>query len=346
MCLYFRKDDLVKKKRKQWTQQEKELLKKIYPTTSWDEMIEIFQTSKDNITHKAKNLGIKREMVNYAKYTQEEVQYIKDNYGKISSKEMAERLGRTAVAIETKIKKLKLNKRTLWTNEEIELLKKVFPKYGNEELAEIFFENRSPKAIAGMARKLNLYKEDLPPQKQKQFNKDELLEKIKEVKNKLGRTPLITELRLYGLPSERSLLRYFPQGYRELCKELGWKLNLSSFGRPVNYYSKNGDICLSMAEMIITDFFIDNNIDYIKDEAQYKIIFGYEEFGQKRMDWLIKHNEVAYVVEYFGMLTNEDYKERMNSKLNLCKKYNIPLIELYPNNIKDLPQIFKNFIKK
>ena len=196
-----------------------------------------------------------------------------------------------------------------------------------------------------MARKLNLLKEELPIQKQKQFTKEQLLEDIKNVYKKLGRTPLLIELRMYGLPSERTLLRYFPQGYKKLCKELGWKINFSNFGREVIYFSKNGDSCLSIGEMIITDFFIDNNIQYEKDEKQYKEIFGYEEFGQKRIDWLIKKEDKGFVVEYFGLIGFPQYEQKVLEKLNLCKKYNIPLIELYPKNIKDLPKIFKNFIE-
>lgn len=335
----------MKTKRKQWTQQEKELLKKMYPTASWDEMINIFQTSKECIAHKAKQLEIQRQMVNFAKYKPEEIKYIKENYGKIPIKIMAEELGRTPCAVETKAKKLKCGTRTYWTDEEKELLKEVFPKYGNEELAEVYFENRTPNAIDRMAQNLGLLKEDLPHQKQKQFNKDELLEQIKKVYNKLGRTPLLTELRLYGLPSERTLNRYFKEGYREICKEMGWKLNFSSFGRDTSYCSKNGDLCLSMAEMMITDFFIDNNIEYIKDELLYKNVFGYNEFGMKRIDWLIKDGDKGYVVEFFGMMTNSQYKQRAIQKIELCEKYNIPLIKIYPENIKDLPKIFEKFIK-
>lgn len=335
----------MKQKRKQWTQQEKDLLKKIYPTYSWGELTNIFQTSKDCITHKAKQLRIKREMVNFAKWTQEDIKYLKEEYGKTDTKTIAENLGRTTSAVVTKADKLGLKTRNYWSEEEIELLKEVFPKYGNQELVELYFNNRSEKAIDDMGQKLGLLKEDLPPQKQKQFTKEQLLEDIKNVYKKLGRTPLLTELRLYGLPSERTINRYFKNGYRGICKEMGWKINNNLFGKNSVHYSKNGDICLSWSELIITNFFIDNSIDYIKDELLYKDIFQCEEFGQKRIDWLIKDRENGFVVEYFGMAPRWNYKEKMNKKIELCKKYNIPLIALYPEDIKRLPEIFKDFIK-
>lgn len=332
----------MKKKRKQWTQQEKVLLKKIYSTASWDEMINIFQTSKDNITHKAKQLGIKREMVNFAKYTPEEIKFIRDNYGKLPIKFIAEKLGRTSCAIETKIKKMKLTTRTYWENDEIELLRDLYPKYSNIELSEMFFENRTPEAIATMAHKLNLVKNNIPEQKQKHFSEEELLRQIKEIYKKLGRTPLFSELRLYGLPSERTITRYCG-GYKHICKKMGMPENKSLFGK-TSYigYSLNNDICYSRGELIITDFFIQNNIKYRKEELLYKEIFNISEFGTKRMDWLLNDNTV---VEFFGLTGFKDYDEGVEEKIFLCEKYEVKLIPIYSKDLISLKTIFKDYIK-
>lgn len=329
-------------KRKQWTQDEKDILKNIYPTASWDEMIMLFGTSKNNIIHKAKQLGVQRQMVNFAKYKQEEIKFIKENYGKIPTKIIAEELGRTVCAIKTKARKLKCGTRTYWTGEEEEILKKVFPYYSNEEISEVFLEGRSESAIKNMARKMNLYKAELPPQKQKQFNKDELLEEIKKVYKRLGRTPLLTELRIYGLPSERTIARYFDGGYRKLCSELGWDWNYKVFGRDGLSKSINGDLCFSKAEKIITDFFITNNIPYSKKEESYKDVFKIEEFKTRRMDWLI-YEKIP--VEYFGCMGNYAYADKANKKIELCKKYNLPLIDIYPETLENLKEIFKEYIK-
>ena len=117
--------------------------------------------------------------------------------------------------------------------------------------------------------------------------------------------------------------------------------NHNCFGRANTYYSKNGDICLSMVELMVTDFLIDNNINYCKEEL-YKDVFDIQDFGTKRMDWRLIDNTV---IEYFGMMNNKEYKEAALEKINLCKKYNINLIELYPENIKDLKDILKKHIK-
>lgn len=333
----------LKEKRKQWTQKEKELLRKIYPTANWDELIEIFQTGKDGILHKASQLGLKREMVNFSKYKPEEIQFIKESYGRVPTKYIAEELGRTTCAIETKAKKLRLGTRTYWSDEEIELLKEVYSEYSNLELSELFFEGRTPESIRTMAHKHNLVKYDLPEQKQKQFDKDDLLNDIKKVYEKLGRTPLVSELRLYGLPSERTLARYFG-GYLKICEILGMKQNIKTVGSNNGIcYSKNKDICMSKGELVITDFFIDNNIRYTKEEKKYKDVFGIEDFGTRKMDWLL---EDGTVVEFFGLINYKNYNKKMQQKIELCKKYNIPLIEIYPKDILNLDKIFEKYIKK
>ena len=332
----------MKKKRKRWTQQEKELLRKIYPTYSWDEMMNIFNDNKDGITHKAKQLGVKRQMVNCAKYSQEDIRFIKNNYGKIPTESIAEQLGRTKFAIETKARKMGCKIRTLWEDDEIKLLKENFSKYSNVELNEIFFPNRSIYAIDSMAAKLNLKKNIQIWIPQKSFSKEKILNDLKSLYNTLGRTPLLVELQIYGLSSERTLLRYFPQGYKKLCKSLGWQENKTMFGRQGIFYSKNNDICYSKTEVAITDFLIDNNIKYKKEESLYKDIYHIEEFGTKRTDWILD-DDIS--LEYFGFWGRTDYDKKVQEKIDLCKKYNIKLISIFPNNLKDLRDILKDYIK-
>jgi hypothetical protein len=73
------------------------------------------------------------------------------------------------------------------------------------------------------------------------------------------------------------------------------------------YYSKNGDICLSLQEKVITDLLIDNSIPFEK-EVYYKDITDDIRCGMKRCDWLI-HD---VIVEYFGMMEKPWYREKQN----------------------------------
>ena len=43
-----------------------------------------------------------------------------------------------------------------------------------------------------------------------------------------------------------------------------------------------------------------------------------------------------YVIEFFGMMNKKEYKTKALKKISLCKKYNLKLIELYPEDLKNL----------
>jgi hypothetical protein len=64
---------------------------------------------KQRILNKASNLGLKRID---SKWNKEEIQFIKDNFEKMSYKEIGKLLNRTEFAVCTKIGRLKLNKVT------------------------------------------------------------------------------------------------------------------------------------------------------------------------------------------------------------------------------------------
>jgi hypothetical protein len=165
-----------------------------------------------------------------------------------------------------------------------------------------------------------------------------LIEELQNLANKLGRTPSISELKLYGLPSERTYRRYFGS-YVNACKLADLELNMSLFGEKRKIKkSIKGDICYSNAEVIITDFFIINGIPYIK-EAYYKDYINDERCKTKRCDWVIYNN---IFVEYFGLPEKSYYYKKMEEKRKICKDNNINLIELYRKDLNKLNTIFLN----
>ena len=121
--------------------------------------------------------------------------------------------------------------------------------------------------------------------------------------------------------------------------------NTGIYGRVC--YSKNGDRCLSTGEKIITDFFIDNNIRYEKEVP-------YKNFVKTNIryvaDWKISD---GVMVEYFGFIKSSktskivvSYLKKTKRKIFFCKKNNIKLIPIYPNdvNLETLEKMFKNII--
>jgi len=49
-------------------------------------------------------------------------------------------------------------------------------------------------------------------------------------------------------------------------------------------------------------------------------------------------------VEYAGLMNNEDYKEKIQTKIALCDKYKINLIILENDNIGELETIFSDYL--
>lgn len=325
--------------RKIWTVEEVELFKELYPTTEWKDLERVFGVNKDSLAHKAKQLGVVRKAKAEAKWTSKDIKYLEDNYGEVSLEKMMKHLGRTKSSVETKCKRLGLVSRTLWTDEEKELMKEYYPRFTNEALHNCLFPNRTITAIDGMGQRMGLLKNWIPWQKIKHFDSDDLIDRIIKLKESLGKVPTVEEIEKFGITSQKTIDRYFG-GYRALCNTLGWEINYAPFGREnAIEYSKNKDICFSHAEKIITDFFIDNNISY-KKEGSYKETFKISDFKTKMYDWLLEDN---IVVEYFGFVGNKSYDQGLKKKLELCEKYNISLISLYEEDLINLERIFKKF---
>ena len=168
---------------------------------------------------------------------------------------------------------------------------------------------------------------------------DEFL--LKELQNKfllLGRCPTSGEIQNdINLPSVDIYYDRFGS-FSNACDMAGLQVNIGYYGTLC--YSKNGDKCYSSSEQIITNYLIDNGIKYIKEYEYYNIIPDVE--TDIVMDWYI--NDV--VVEYFGMQKFEKYELKTSMKQGLCKKNNIKIISIFPEDMKYLDKIFQQFINK
>jgi hypothetical protein len=123
--------------------------------------------------------------------------------------------------------------------------------------------------------------------------------------------------------------------FSNACYLAGLEPNIGIYGTPC--YSKNGDKCYSVAEQIITNYFIDNNIKYEKECEYYKIIPNVR--CGIVMDWYISHT----IVEYFGMQKFENYRLKTKMKQKICKENNMKIISIFPEDMKDLDKIFHDY---
>jgi len=325
--IYDKVKELGIGKQFKWTNAKIEILKEYYPIGDWDILFEkLGITNKRCITDKACSLGIHMDS---KVWTQTEEQYLINNYNKLTISEMAKYLNRTESAIMTRGYKLNITNSNIWTDEDLELLRELYPIHSNKYLSENVFTTKSPESIRTKGLLLGLHKSKEKGLK-KYYNKDLILQQLKDVAKEIGRTPLYSELCSLGLPSEKTFERLFGS-YRTACLDAGIDINCDVFGNCKYHIASDNTICLSYAELIITEYLIQHNLSYQK-ELYYKDFINDKRCGTKRFDWKVGE----YFIEYFGMMSREDYKWSAEDKIKICQENNIKLIELYP---KDLPHL-------
>lgn len=158
-------------KSKKWTEKEINLLKKLYSQgLSNKEIVKHFpDRSFSAITEKARHLKINKEVIKY--WSKKEIELLKKLYPQqISLNEVAKHFpGREKTAVFAKAYKLNLKRKEVrivndkivkdWTNEEVELLKKLYPQdLSTDKIAE-YFPDRGEQAIRNKASKLGIKKE-------------------------------------------------------------------------------------------------------------------------------------------------------------------------------------------
>lgn len=109
--------------------------------------------------------------------------------------------------------------------------------------------------------------------------------------------------------------------------------------------SLDGHLCDSISELIIDNWLTKNNISHKKNVP-------YPETNSKT-DWAISIDNQEIFIEYFGLANDSPrYDRAIKKKKELCRKYNLKLIEIYPRDIYSkgrlnirLKDKFKNLIK-
>jgi len=320
----------INKRNDRWTKTQIEILKEKYPYEEWYILIELLKPfTKDEICQKASKLNIQRE--NYY-WTDEEINLLKDNYNNLSPQNLLILFpNRTYESLTTKAYKSGISESNKWDEQEINILKEKYACIDNKDLIKLF-PGRKITQLINMAMKLNIrkdYSSDYFVQKNEK-NKQDALIALKIFAQELGRTPLGQEVTdNKDMPGLVTYIRYFG-GYREACIKVGLEPNSNNIYNKKIYLSNNNDICLSKAELIITNYMIDINMYYIK-EYLYRDLIDDKRCGLKRMDWLIYE---GIVVEFFGMPDKDFYKIKMEEKIKICNENEIILIDLYPKDLR------------
>lgn len=144
---------------KGWTDDEVNLLISNWGCNRLEDLKSILNRSEDSIIRKARRLGIdvrKKEEDKIVKsWTSEEDNYLRENYGAVSLKDMSKHLRRTSTSISKRVKFLGIRKNIpRWTEEEEDYLQEMWGVYCIESIAKKL--RRTKESILIKAHKLDL----------------------------------------------------------------------------------------------------------------------------------------------------------------------------------------------
>jgi hypothetical protein len=172
------------------------------------------------------------------RWTEEEVEYLKENYGTVSAREIAETLGRGLPGLHSKAATLGLDGRVghwshakrvgAWTKEEIEFLKANYLTLGAEACARQL--GRTKAAVHGKIRKVGGGRPSIGPKVE--WTEDELsflrenyqIMSWEEMAQKLGRTEQAIQVRasMLGMQRYRDPYEFFETWTEESAYTIGF----------------------------------------------------------------------------------------------------------------------------
>lgn len=155
-------------------------------------------------------------------------------------------------------------------------------------------------------------------------DRKELIEKLQWLGSELGRRPIQADLIYYkNIPSANTYVNEFGS-FKIALNEAGYK-------KQKVLKTKNGIKVRSWYELKIAQVLESYNILY-KNEIMYKDVIP--NFKKKyRFDFRVIYDNKLFYIELFGIQGNDLYEKRKQEKIQLCKKHNIPLIQLYQSDI-------------
>jgi hypothetical protein len=170
----------------------------------------------------------------------------------------------------------------------------------------------------------------------------EIIGIIKDTTERLGRIPVKRDLREIDY-----ICRKFFGSWNNAVAAAGLEPNRSHSDRMykrIIIKASDGHSCDSASEAIIDNWLTKNNIAHERD-------IHYPNTHHKA-DWGITFKNKKIFVEYFGLANDSPrYDRAIKKKKQLCRKNNILLIEIYPQDIfprnflnQNLKNKFKNFL--
>lgn len=186
---------------------------------------------------------------------------------------------------------------------------------------------------------------------------DEMLHLFDKLFAELKRVPYLRDLEdCEYTPTYSTYIKYFGC-IENVCEllDIDYKEHYKGAGAGKICYDKLGQLCKSIAEKDISNYFIDNDIKFVKETPYSDVIINNKEGNPRRFDWAIHPNGKEYYVEYFGMYSRDargDIGRRYSNKTRKKIKdlYKAGIIDrcifIFPNDLKTktLDEIFSKYI--
>lgn len=173
---------------KQWTQKEKEILIEYYPFLSSKEINEkyIQNRTPEQITDYAKKkLNIKKDASFRKGWSPEQINYLKENYRKynVSVNDISKKIGKNNATVIAMANSLGLFKDTMWTEEEVQIIKEYYPFVQTIQLQETLLNNKTISQITRYANDNGIFKLD---DVRYEIRKQVAINNLKSIPNQTG----------------------------------------------------------------------------------------------------------------------------------------------------------------
>lgn len=280
--------------------------------------------------------------VKYTRFKKETIDFILKHHMDLTAKEIAKEVNITPKQVNQILRQhgfKPLDGHTILRLIDLDKFKEMYPTCSTEEIVQEipYLKNKSLQSLAAKlgVRKINASNTT-------HYTDEELIVIYINAYNKIGRILTDDEHVSLSIPSAQTYRKHF--GNREnLCKKCGIPYNRFStniFGKHIGD-NENDSFAEKQVKLAIESL----NLNYVYG-VLYSDYFGIKEFGNRKVDFILTDGDI--VIEYFGMLKNKHYEEKMHTKIELCKKYNIKLVPIYPKEVhyKTIENIKQTLLNK
>lgn len=140
-----------------WDESTEKILSENFSNKTMAELMELLpQFNKEQIRNKAKKMGLKKETYELHFWTEEEDNFIIENYNILTAKEIGAKLGLSESQVRNRVHKLDLKKLNRWTEEDERIIRENYGVISTEEISNILKTKRAESEIRKKACQLGV----------------------------------------------------------------------------------------------------------------------------------------------------------------------------------------------